>query len=160
MKFKATIVIIFVATSVVFGQFYYWTAAIGIDFGEYVILVPKVSIGAARDVNTVPDFMNITAGIRIPLIIEHYVRVESKDYIFIELEYGHRVADRVMLYYGGGAGIGFMKKWKRYPKASIFVGNLLFLRSDILFTSFQEPLVDIGLMPVLPVPISPFSLDF
>lgn len=121
------------------------------NFHNVQTVTLKISLGIGYDFNYQSNakinsgFANLTFGKR--WLVDF--NVNQPDYFFTEIESG--------IYYrlfisGVGLGTAFFKnedKLKIVPKASIFSGDLLFLRSDLILYN-HKPDVDIGGMFVIP----------
>lgn len=95
-------------------------------------------------------FCNITLGKRY--LLDNF----SKDYMFTECEAG---LFKGYLFYGSGIGTAYLKKNDRIkiaPKGSLFIGDVLFLRSDFVASDKKLDL-DIGGSIVVPINKSYFD---
>lgn len=112
----------------------------------------KLSVGIfSESFNEIDGyFCNITLGKRF--LLNDY----SRDYIFTECEGGIFSG---YLMYGTGLGTAFSRKDGKIqvsPKGTLFLGNLLFLRSDIIIKDKKSDL-DVGGMVVLPLNMKYFD---
>ncbi len=107
----------------------------------------KISVGIFSPGNTDKldgYFCNITLGKRY--LLDDY----SKDYLFTECESG---IFKGYLFYGSGIGTAYIRqeeKTRVVPKFSLFTGDILFLRSDMIINHKKIDL-DIGGTLVLPL---------
>ena len=136
-------------------EIYYVSPGIGLswNFSGQFILSPKLSIGMLQNI----FIYNITFGWALSKADDHY------PYYYIEAQTGsYDILTRAVqfpLCTGLGIGVAFHtsgSQTKTYFKASVFTGFFLFARASFIYDNEWYP--DIGLEPVIPLPLSQISI--
>jgi len=126
---------------------------VGWNFSNSATITFKVSIGIASDISDYSSdnnghfvFANVTLGERK---LFNYSDKQT-EYTFTEFETGFWTSHLVS---GLGLGTAYYKsddKWHIAPKASLFTGDLMFLRSDFILYK-QNLNADVGGIFVIPI---------